>query len=149
MYKDKQILGCISDAQYVAFNNTDTGLSATDVQGAITEVNSKLNEWTKIADNISVSASSGQKVSLGVDLSSYNELIVITNGNKFHFFKDSSGQFVTMNCLWNNSNQSCFVCIQILKENNVFKWYHYRYMLSPSSVSASPLSVTITEIYGR
>lgn len=112
-------------------------------------LNRKLNEWTKIADNISVSASSGQKVSLGVDLSSYNELIVITNGNKFHFFKDSSGQFATMNCLWNNSNQSCFVCIQILKENNVFKWYHYRYLLSPSSVSASSLSVIITEIYGR
>ena len=42
MYKDKQILGCISDAQYVAFNNTDTGLSATNVQNAITEVNGKL-----------------------------------------------------------------------------------------------------------
>ena len=112
-------------------------------------LNGKLNEWTKIADNLSVSASSGQKVSLGVDLSSYNELIVIANGNKFHFFKDSSGQFATMNCLWNNSNQSCFICIQILKENNVFKWFHYRYLLNPSSVSASPLSLIITEIYGR
>lgn len=144
--------GTVSFVDVTEYTQVGTSFGAKDINdtnAAINDVNRKLNEWTKIADNISVSASSGQKASLGVDLSSYNELIVTTNGNKFHFFKDSSGQFVTMNCLWNNSNQSCFVCIQILKENNVFKWFHYRYLLSPSSVSASPLNVTITEIYGR
>jgi hypothetical protein len=42
MYKDKQILGCISDAKYAAYDNTGTGLSATNVQSAITELNGKL-----------------------------------------------------------------------------------------------------------
>lgn len=43
MYKDKQILGCISDAKYAAYDNTGTGLSTTNVQDAITELNGKLN----------------------------------------------------------------------------------------------------------
>lgn len=43
MYKDKQILGCISDSKYVSYDNTDTGLSATNAQDAITELNGKLN----------------------------------------------------------------------------------------------------------
>lgn len=42
MYKDKQILGCISDSKYVAYDNTGTGLSATNAQDAITELNGKL-----------------------------------------------------------------------------------------------------------
>lgn len=42
MYKDKQILGCISDAKYAAYDNTGTGLSATNAQDAITELNGKL-----------------------------------------------------------------------------------------------------------
>lgn len=42
MYKDKQILGCISDSKYVSYDNTDTGLSATNAQDAITELNGKL-----------------------------------------------------------------------------------------------------------
>lgn len=45
MYKDKQILGCISDAKYAAYDNTGTGLSATNAQDAITELNGKLNEY--------------------------------------------------------------------------------------------------------
>lgn len=42
MYKDKQILGCISDSKYAAYDNTGTGLSATNAQDAITELNGKL-----------------------------------------------------------------------------------------------------------
>lgn len=44
MYKDKQILGCISDSKYAAYDNTGTGLSATNAQDAITELNGKLHE---------------------------------------------------------------------------------------------------------
>ena len=47
MYKDKQILGCISDAKYAAYDNTGTGLSATNAQDAITELNGKLNTTTE------------------------------------------------------------------------------------------------------
>lgn len=46
MYKDKQILGCISDAKYAAYDNTGTGLSATNAQDAITELNGKLSLYT-------------------------------------------------------------------------------------------------------
>ena len=42
MYKDKQILGCISDSKYAFYDNTGTGLSATNAQDAITELNGKL-----------------------------------------------------------------------------------------------------------
>lgn len=42
MYKDKQILGCISDSKYAAYDNTGTGLSATNAQDAITELNGNL-----------------------------------------------------------------------------------------------------------
>lgn len=42
MYKDKQILGCISDAKYAAYDNTGTGLSATNAQDAISELIGKL-----------------------------------------------------------------------------------------------------------
>lgn len=45
MYKDKQILGCISDAKYAAYDNTGTGLSATNAQDAITELNGKLGNY--------------------------------------------------------------------------------------------------------
>ena len=45
MYKDKQILGCISDAKYAAYDNTGTGLSATNAQDAITELNGKLGNF--------------------------------------------------------------------------------------------------------
>lgn len=46
MYKDKQILGCISDSKYAAYDNTGTGLSATNAQDAITELNGKLGDKT-------------------------------------------------------------------------------------------------------
>lgn len=46
MYKDKQILGCISDSKYASYDNTGTGLSATNAQDAITELNGKLNQLT-------------------------------------------------------------------------------------------------------
>ena len=49
MYKDKQILGCISDAKYAAYDNTGTGLSATNAQDAITELNGKLNQDTDLS----------------------------------------------------------------------------------------------------
>lgn len=54
MYKDKQILGCISDAKYAAYDNTGTGLSATNAQDAITELNGKLSTATEaiVHDNI-------------------------------------------------------------------------------------------------
>ena len=45
MYKDKQILGCISDSKYAAYDNTGTGLSATNAQDAITELNGKLGKY--------------------------------------------------------------------------------------------------------
>ena len=51
MYKDKQILGCISDSKYAAYDNTGTGLSATNAQDAITELNGKLDQVdSNIAD---------------------------------------------------------------------------------------------------
>ena len=57
MYKDKQILGCISDSKYVAYDNTDTGLSATNAQDAITELNGKLQTANLyLGDIIKVSA---------------------------------------------------------------------------------------------
>ena len=46
MYKDKQILGCISDSKYAFYDNTGTGLSATNAQDAITELNGKLTKIT-------------------------------------------------------------------------------------------------------
>ena len=55
MYKDKQILGCISDAKYAAYDNTGTGLSATNAQDAITELNGKL-QW-KSAGNTALNRS--------------------------------------------------------------------------------------------
>ena len=67
MYKDKQILGCISDAKYAAYDNTGTGLSATNAQDAITELNGKLEQ-----NNIGKS----------IDLSSY------TQSNKYILFSD-------------------------------------------------------------
>lgn len=51
MYKDKQILGCISDAKYAAYDNTGTGLSATNAQDAITELNGKLDKY-KLGEKI-------------------------------------------------------------------------------------------------
>lgn len=62
MYKDKQILGCISDAKYAAYDNTGTGLSATNAQDAITELNGKL-EW--------------HIVNINSDVSNYSEISVI------------------------------------------------------------------------
>ena len=50
MYKDKQILGCISDAKYAAYDNTGTGLSATNAQDAITELNGKLSNLENDSD---------------------------------------------------------------------------------------------------
>ncbi|MFR3206431.1 MAG: hypothetical protein ACLTOO_12685 [Oscillospiraceae bacterium] len=55
MYKDKQILGCISDAKYAAYDNTGTGLSATNAQDAITELNGKLtNAFVNSSTNIKI-----------------------------------------------------------------------------------------------
>lgn len=55
MYKDKQILGCISDAKYAAYDNTGTGLSATNAQDAITELNGKLtNAFVNSSPNIKI-----------------------------------------------------------------------------------------------
>ena len=39
-------------ASSVTFNNTDTGLNATNVQDAVTEVNGKLNELTVTVDTV-------------------------------------------------------------------------------------------------
>lgn len=58
MYKDKQILGCISDAKYAAYDNTGTGLSATNAQDAITELNGKLDK---------------NNLGMPIDLSSYTQ----------------------------------------------------------------------------
>ena len=55
MYKDKQILGCISDAKYAAYDNTGTGLSATNAQDAITELNGKL-EQSNIVETVNLSS---------------------------------------------------------------------------------------------
>ena len=55
MYKDKQILGCISDAKYAAYDSTGTGLSATNAQDAITELNGKLtNAFVNSSTNIKI-----------------------------------------------------------------------------------------------
>lgn len=60
MYKDKQILGCISDSKYAAYDNTGTGLSATNAQDAITELNGKLQ---KINGILSINPNYGEIVS--------------------------------------------------------------------------------------
>ena len=60
MYKDKQILGCISDAKYAAYDNTGTGLSATNAQDAITELNGKLESLPGRLIKLGSAASNGE-----------------------------------------------------------------------------------------
>lgn len=68
MYKDKQILGCISDAKYAAYDNTGTGLSATNAQDAITELNGKLNNFCQFYNSTGT---------LGVALKEYSVNFVL------------------------------------------------------------------------
>lgn len=70
MYKDKQILGCISDAKYAAYDNTGTGLSATNAQDAITELNGKLEKTVVISDSIDIEEVKSAFLPLGKKLAS-------------------------------------------------------------------------------
>lgn len=64
MYKDKQILGCISDAKYAAYDNTGTGLSATNAQDAITELNGKLETKEEFVNEGTIVSKTGNHVTL-------------------------------------------------------------------------------------
>ena len=66
MYKDKQILGCISDSKYASYDNTGTGLSATNAQDAITELNGKLGELILVNTDISLQGSSLSNINYGI-----------------------------------------------------------------------------------
>ena len=73
MYKDKQILGCISDAKYAAYDNTGTGLSATNAQDAITELNGKL-QLNEVEYRSLISASSVNNITKAKIYKSNNRL---------------------------------------------------------------------------
>lgn len=70
MYKDKQILGCISDSKYAAYDNTGTGLSATNAQDAITELNGKLQNIC-----ITIRQPAQSKKNIIDALNTYNDVI--------------------------------------------------------------------------
>ena len=71
-------------ASSVTFNNTDTGLAATNVQDAITEVNGNLpKEWKLISTVTTLSAIGSGKGLTIPDLSSYKELLILTNLSYF------------------------------------------------------------------
>lgn len=79
MYKDKQILGCISDSKYAAYDNTGTGLSATNAQDAITELNGKLtNKYTFLYSNY-FAANVTNTVELKDDFQNYKLLLFVCN----------------------------------------------------------------------
>lgn len=99
MYKDKQILGCISDAKYAAYDNTGTGLSATNAQDAITELNGKLNQDADLTLVNCVSWSSDNSISkignrvfvtIGVQITSEQSSgsLIITNIAKTYYPKN-------------------------------------------------------------
>lgn len=64
MYKDKQILGCISDAKYAAYDNTGTGLSATNAQDAISELIGKLETKEEFVNEGTIISKTGNHVTL-------------------------------------------------------------------------------------
>lgn len=76
MYKDKQILGCISDSKYVSYDNTDTGLSATNAQDAITELNGNLTKTNETVSSYfktyTVGSGTGSKLTDCNDLPLYS-----------------------------------------------------------------------------
>lgn len=77
MYKDKQILGCISDAKYAAYDNTGTGLSATNAQDAISELIGKLKAKIQIAEITGKTGTGGSVGILTIPRSSYPNTVVI------------------------------------------------------------------------
>lgn len=83
MYKDKQILGCISDAKYAAYDNTGTGLSATNAQDAITELNGNLNglKFASILTSVTLLAANKQSF-----LGSLSDFGLPNNANVFGVF---------------------------------------------------------------
>jgi len=90
MYKDKQILGCISDAKYAAYDNTGTGLSATNAQDAITELNGKLENAKVLIDTITTDGSGNAY------LGNYVAVFGVstnTNDTKIEVFKNTLGMF--------------------------------------------------------
>lgn len=90
MYKDKQILGCISDSKYAAYDNTGTGLSATNAQDAITELNGKL-QWKKyVVPNTLKDIPSGTYKSETInELISAKEFLIVV-GNSYVAYIDNS-----------------------------------------------------------
>ena len=86
MYKDKQILGCISDSKYASYDNTGTGLSATNAQDAITELNGKLIESLHTG-SATVSVSSGKAIlthNLAIE-GRYTIEVICTSNQNFVF----------------------------------------------------------------
>jgi hypothetical protein len=79
MYKDKQILGCISDSKYAAYDNTGTGLSATNAQDAITELNGKLTNTYAFLYGNYFAANVTNTVELKDDFQNYKLLLFVCN----------------------------------------------------------------------
>lgn len=85
-----ETLNSIADdgAEAVAFDNTDTGISATNVQGAISELDSRIKHLTLVKtiniDSLTSGTNyrqfeySGLSVDLGVDLAEYSEVVIVT-----------------------------------------------------------------------
>ena len=88
MYKDKQILGCISDAKYAAYDNTGTGLSATNAQDAISELIGKLSglKFASISTSVTLLVTNRQSL-----LGSLSDFGLPSNANVFGVF---------VNCNW-------------------------------------------------
>lgn len=110
MYKDKQILGCISDAKYAAYDNTGTGLSATNAQDAITELNGNLNGLKFASISTSVTLLVANKQSF---LGSLSDFGLPNNANVFGVFA---------NCDWavnvRFASNSKFYAYQIANVSN-------------------------------
>lgn len=74
----------VVDAKNVNFDNTDTNLTATNTQSAITELNGNLpKEWKLISTVTTLSAIGSGKGLTIPDLSSYKELLILTTLSYF------------------------------------------------------------------
>ena len=116
--------GGASSADKVKYDNRTSGLKATNVQGAVDEVNNSIGElsnslksistWTKIIDATQTSDSDKEYSfsSLGVDVSKINEILIVI---KFAFLANqanyhSNAFFIKeqlINALQNSESLTC------------------------------------------
>ena len=94
MYKDKQILGCISDSKYVAYDNTGTGLSATNAQDAITELNGKfVTEKVKLGSDVILNKNSSFTIEFNVTKTGYIPIAVCS----WALYNRDNAQYIHVN----------------------------------------------------